>query len=106
DYNWAVQRREELEYHYAELLELCVHDYVMNQRYPSAMTLQRILAELYPFNEIIHAQMIALYVFQRRLDEAKAYLAQVQEEIFARELGIDCELNFDQIVSNPSAMFR
>lgn len=106
DYDWAVQRREELASHYTKLVEMCIHEYVLAKRYPSALNMQRLLTTLYPYDEMVHAQMIALLLLQKKYKDAKDYMDYIQTKVFAKELGISYPFDFAHIAQNPLYFFR
>jgi two-component system LytT family response regulator len=105
DYGWAAERQAELEFRYVELLEGIVNDYVQQKRYRNAVPIVQKWANLLPFSEHVHARMIALLLLMNHSEEARKYYDKVSSEIFANELGIVLDLNFEGIVANPNAWF-
>ncbi len=101
DYDWASLRQAELEFSYAELLEEIVHAYVQLKRYRSAVPVMQKWVKRFPFDERIHAKMIALHLLMGSADEARKYAAHVGEEIFRKELGAVLDLDVELIALNP-----
>ncbi|MCU6709916.1 response regulator [Paenibacillus sp. J5C_2022] len=101
DYGWASLRKTELEFRYEEQLEEIVHAYVQLGRYRSAVPILQTWAERFPFDERIHAKMIALYLLMGSAADARKYAAHVGDEIYRKELGAVLDLDVEIIALNP-----
>lgn len=104
-YNWAEDKRNELEGQCAELLEE-ISDYeVQMHHYESAIQYLKRWSELSPYNEHVHMKFIAVLILMNRKDEATAYYKKTKG-MFSDELGTTLQINIETLLQNPSQAFQ
>lgn len=103
-YIWACEKRAELELTCSELLESIVDTEVQKQRFEFALMYLKKLSEIFPFNESIHAKIIAIYLLINDKEAAILHYQKIKE-IFVKEVNLSIEINIDTLISNPYLAF-
>lgn len=104
-YEWAQDRRVELEIINNEMLEGIVDYEVRHKRFELAFPYMQSLAGLYPYNERIQVKFIALYLLMNNIDAAEQYFIKTSNQ-FKEELDIIFKVDYSQLVKNPYYIFE
>ncbi|UKS26001.1 response regulator [Paenibacillus sp. HWE-109] len=103
-YEWAAEKREELELAYVELLNHITNDAVGQHRFDAALRHLERWAQLHPLTERIHVKIIALHLLMNNKDAAVAHERWLRN-LFARELGVSHGIDMRTLALNPLAVF-
>jgi len=103
-YRWAVEKRSELELNYSELLESIVDDEMQKQRFEFVLLYLKKLAEVSPFNESVHAKIIAIHLLINNKEAAILHYQKIKE-MFVKETGLPIEIDINTLILNPHLAF-
>ncbi|MED5017976.1 response regulator [Paenibacillus chibensis] len=103
-YEWAAEKRTELELQYIELLEQLAGEEVRRQRYEYGLSYLRKWEHLQPFTRRVHAQIIALHLLMSNEEAAAAHESHMNE-LFASELGVSPDVDMKALLHNPRSAF-
>ncbi|MHC1685844.1 MAG: response regulator [Clostridiaceae bacterium] len=104
-FRWAVERRTELELNCVELLENIIENEVQKQKFEFVLQYLKKLEEIFPFNESIHAKIIAAYLLINNREAANLHYRKIKE-ILEEEAGLSMEIGIDTLMSNPYLAFK
>jgi two-component SAPR family response regulator len=104
-YRWAMERQAELELICVDLLENIIDKEVQKQKFEFAFPYLKKLEEIFPFNEIIHGKIIAIYLLTNNREAANLHYQKIKE-ILEEEVGISMKINIDTLISNPYSAFK
>ncbi|OAB36854.1 hypothetical protein PMSD_11135 [Paenibacillus macquariensis subsp. defensor] len=103
-YEWAEERRAELELMYVELLESMGDLETQRKRFQFAFPLFQKLVKLQPYTERIHVKIIALHLLMNNEEEALMHKRKVKE-LFVEDLGVSPDMDIRSMLLNPLSIF-
>ncbi|OKQ00037.1 response regulator [Paenibacillus sp. P46E] len=103
-YEWAAEKRAELEMKYIELLSHMTDYEVWQKRFEFALPYLEKWVKLQPLTEHIHAKIIALHLLMNKKEAAAAHERKVKD-LFARELGVSPDIDMETLALNPLSLF-
>lgn len=103
-YRWAEERQAELELNCAEILESIVDNEVQRHRFEFALVYLKKWEEIFPFNESIHAKIVAIHLLLNNREAAMQHYWKIKE-ILVQEAGIPAEIDIDALILNPYLAF-